>query len=179
MIGIADAGPQMHQLFRARFQQLGITLEDVDYLAGLTKGHASMLLAPKPRREMVTVTFWPFLKLGLGCKLALIEDEEATKFLRSRVAPRRLPQRMLAVKNGRGQHQLVSKRFLKKIAVIGGQAYVASRTPRQHRMHAKKMARARWGRRVPATKAAKARWGSSKRKTKRPSAWAKSRVSQV
>lgn len=129
--------------FRARKDGLNITFATLDLLAKLTDGFSSKLLAPEPLKRLGETTFNRLLR-GSGTMLIMVEDPEAMARIRPRITQSRLPPVVLAVKNGKGRTRLVSKRFMRKIAPIGGRARMEKMTPKQRSAHGKKAIRARW-----------------------------------
>jgi hypothetical protein len=66
----------LHRALRVQADRLNLSRLVIDEAAGLTRGHASKLLAPVPiKRATLETTF--FLAPALGLRLALIEDAEA------------------------------------------------------------------------------------------------------
>lgn len=77
---------EMHRAFRDRAQQLNITRDTIDQIAGLTSGHASKLLAPEPLKHYGLRSFGPMLG-ALGLKLLVVEDPEALARVIARMEP--------------------------------------------------------------------------------------------
>lgn len=65
----------LHQALRARADALGVPREQLDELAGLTRGHAGKLLAPYPGRAMGRTTLGPMM-YALKVKLLVVPDDE-------------------------------------------------------------------------------------------------------
>jgi hypothetical protein len=85
-----------------------------------------------------------FMLPALGARLVLVEDEESLAQIRLRVTPRnKSTVRMQAVKAGRYGH-LLSRRFLRSIAFLGGRAYAEKVSPKRRREIARNAALARW-----------------------------------
>ena len=72
---------------RARREELDLTLETIDEIAGWPQRYASKIFAPSPIRNLG----WSSLGLGLGSlgtMLIMIEDEEQIRRVRDRWIPR-------------------------------------------------------------------------------------------
>jgi hypothetical protein len=77
----------VHELLRARADELGLSREVIDELAGLQSGYAGKVLAPVPiRRASLETLLLMFSALGL--RLVVVEDETALERLRDRTQPR-------------------------------------------------------------------------------------------
>jgi hypothetical protein len=86
---IADVSSyeEMLDVLRARVRELQVNGERFDEYAGLPRGYFSKLVGAKPIRRLGMTSFEPVLA-GLGLRLQIIEDQEATERLKSRVRPR-------------------------------------------------------------------------------------------
>jgi hypothetical protein len=122
---------------RARVTELQINGERFDEYAGLPRGYLSKLVGANPIRRLGVQSFQPVLA-GLGLRLLVIEDQEATERLRNRVPPR----------NGsyvRDTPSIVfTVRFFQRIGRKGAQARVDNSTAAQRQKWARKAALARW-----------------------------------
>jgi hypothetical protein len=134
----------LHEAFRARANQLGVARTTIDTIGNLANGHASKILAAAKVRCLGRLSFGAML-FALGVKLVMIEDPESLVQITPHLTKRRSPVPVLAVKVGRGKHRLVSKRFLRKIASLGGIARKDRLNPSWRRGIARKAALARWG----------------------------------
>ena len=65
-----------HAIARARADELELTREGLDRVAGFTSGHASKLLASIPMKRVGPLSFGT-LNGALGMKLVAVEDPEA------------------------------------------------------------------------------------------------------
>ena len=117
--------------------------ETIDSVAGLTPGHASKMLSPTGIKKIGAKSL-PLLLGALELKLLVIKDAEALARISSRLVPRKVRVSMRAVRNRRGLHGIVSKKFLRKIAPLGGHARARTLSPAQRRRSARKAALARW-----------------------------------
>lgn len=146
ILGTVSSYSDLHDIMRARADQLEVTRETIDAVAGLQPGYAAKLLAPKPIKKMGDLTLGLMLP-ALGIKLIVVEDSEALEKVRSRLVKREVAPIMLAVSRTNGRHakknNIVSKRFMRKIARLGGKAYARTDAKTKRRV-AKAGARARW-----------------------------------
>ena len=137
---IADVSSydQMLAALRLRVNELQINGERFDEYSGLPRGYLSKLIGAKPVRRLGMTSFAPVLA-GLGLRLLIIEDQDATRRLKNRLPPRnRSFVRSVAV------HTNLTTRFLRKIGAKGGQnshRYLSKRLVRQL---ARRAAAARW-----------------------------------
>jgi hypothetical protein len=75
--------PDLVQAVRARRDELGITHETIDEIAGLPSGYCSKLLAPEPMKGLGPISI-PAILGALGVALVLVEDTAQVE----RVSPR-------------------------------------------------------------------------------------------
>lgn len=66
---------EMHRALRERAEQLDISREAIDEMAGLPKGYAAKLLCEPPVKQVGPVSLFP-LAGALGLAVAFIEDEQ-------------------------------------------------------------------------------------------------------
>ena len=129
---------QMLAALRARVNELQINGERFDEYSGLPRGYLSNLIGAKPVRGLGMTSFAPVLA-GLGLRLLIIEDQEATERLKNRLPPRNQSfVRSVAV------HTNLTTRYLRKIGAKGGEnsrKYLGKRLVKQL---ARKAAAARW-----------------------------------
>ena len=85
---IADVSSyeQMLAALRSRYNELQINGERFDEFAGLPRGYLSKLIGARPVRRLGMTSFAPVLA-GLGLRLLVIEDQEATERLRNHLSP--------------------------------------------------------------------------------------------
>src|SRR5262245_40784535 len=78
----------LHHAMRARAEELEVSRQTIDDLAGLQDGYASKLLCDPPVKRLS----WDFAAIilpALGLKLALLEDQDALAKLQHRMTRRR------------------------------------------------------------------------------------------
>jgi hypothetical protein len=158
-----NAYARMISAFRDRAEQRRIAIcgNDVAAVAGLPSCYIGKLLSPaaQPMRRVGMISLGPLLAV-LGLKIILAEDPEALEQFGARIpAKDDSATRMLAVKAGRGKQQLVSVRFLRKIAHSGGVARNLALSPARRKKIARKAALAKW---------AKARGGEAEAAARAP-----------
>jgi hypothetical protein len=125
----------LHAALRERANQLNISRTTLDGLAGIPDGYASKLLALKPVKIIGPKSLGPVLG-ALGVRLLLIEDEEAVRRLKHRWKPRKAN----AVRH---TFDPVTD-FLRRIAILGGQARARLCSPDERVKIARRAAKARW-----------------------------------
>ena len=137
---IADVSSyeQMLAALRLRVNELQINGERFDEYSGLPRGYLSKLIGARPIRRLGMTSFAPVLA-GLGLRLLVIEDPDATERLKNGLVPRNQSYvRSVAV------HGHLTTRFLRKIGAKGGEnsrKYLGKRLVKQL---ARKAAAARW-----------------------------------
>jgi hypothetical protein len=146
-LGIARSYEELHSLLRERVAELDVSRLTLDDAAGLTEGHSSKLLSPRPIKILGKVSLGSVLG-ALGCALVVIEDVEALARISPKLVKRQVRRRtMLAYKWGRGlgtTRRQVSERFVRKIARDGGNARARNLTPAQRSRIARQAATVRW-----------------------------------
>lgn len=126
----------------------GISLERMDEIAGTPARYFSKVLAPGKLRR-VTMDSLTLALAALGLKMLIVEDPEQF----ARVQTRHEQRNGTVVRNGT-IHRVLSRRFMKKIAVKGGEArmdqLMTSRRLVSHQRAAGKASAAkRWGKTAP------------------------------
>jgi hypothetical protein len=112
---IADVSSyeQMLAALRSRVNELQINGERFDEYSGLPRGYLSKLIGAKPVRRLGMTSFAPVLA-GLGLRLLIIENQDATERLKNKLPPRNQSYvRTVAV------HTNLTTRFLQKIGRNG------------------------------------------------------------
>lgn len=143
--------PALIEALRARKDELGLSNETVDDLAGFTAGHADKLLGPTQRKSLGPLSLGLLLRV-LAVKIVLVEDTEAAAAM-----DRRWDQRKRApVESWRASTTL--KNRIKPV--------VLSEMGKEMRAHQLTKQKPSTRRRI-ARNAARARWGKPKRRTKR------------
>jgi hypothetical protein len=137
---IADVSSyeQMLAALRLRVTELQINGGRFDEYSGLPRGYLSKLIGARPVRRLGMTSFAPVLA-GLGLRLLVIEDQEATERLKTR-----LPPRNQSCVGSVAVHTKLTTRFLRKIGAKGGEnsrKYLGKRLIKQL---ARKAANARW-----------------------------------
>jgi hypothetical protein len=84
----ADDLQSLTNAIRRRVDELGITLDTLEVLSGITAGYASKCLSDPPMRRATPWT-WFLMLQALGLKVALIEDPAAVEKMRRRWLPRK------------------------------------------------------------------------------------------
>jgi hypothetical protein len=132
-------------IFRARFDELGITGETADYLGGLAAGHTTKLLTRDHMRRFGPVTLAPILGV-LGIKLTATVDEEALAQISARLTPARFKRW-----NNAGAEMLARRRrknpgSFKNMGHgrVARAKQILLTTPMQRSRAARHAARARW-----------------------------------
>jgi hypothetical protein len=91
-IAIVRSYDELHAVLRSRADELAVTRETIDAVAGLPSGYAGKVLAPTPIRALGRISMG--LVLGaLGLVLIVAEDTDTLARLQSRLTKRRRPPR--------------------------------------------------------------------------------------
>jgi hypothetical protein len=72
---------------RMRVEELQISRETINEVAGLPAGYSGKILGLKQRRRLGMISLGPILG-ALGIKLVVVEDEQALKLVRGRFKKR-------------------------------------------------------------------------------------------
>jgi hypothetical protein len=80
---------------RARRDELDLSHETLDHIAGLQPGYVSKLLAPEPMKGLGPISL-PALLGALGVALVLVEDTAQVERVRGQWTKRKRPQRKAA-----------------------------------------------------------------------------------
>jgi hypothetical protein len=137
VIATVSSYEQMVDALRQRVNELQIHGTRFDEFAGLPCGYLSKLIGKSPVRRIGMQSFAPLLA-GLGLRLLVIEDQDATERLK------RLPPRNQSYVRSVAVHGHLTTRFLQKIGRKGGEnsrKYLGKRLIKQL---ARKAAAARW-----------------------------------
>ncbi len=86
IIAAISDSEDLRRVFRARAEELNLSRNTLDEIAGLPAGYCAKLLADPPVRDIGPTSLWPLLG-ALGLAFAAIEDEAA--MVRTRKAPKR------------------------------------------------------------------------------------------
>jgi hypothetical protein len=137
-----DSPATLHAALRRRAEALQVTRETLDAVTGLTSGYSSKLLSPTPQKSLGAVSM-PAVLGALGCRLVLLADPAAERFLR------RLPKRQRRGISGsdhwRSKRKAASAASaLQAASAAMNAARTAKLSPEQRRSIASAAARARW-----------------------------------
>lgn len=145
--------------FRARANELKIARshEATAAVFGFTNGYFQKLLAPRPPRRIGLDTLGPMLGV-LGAKILLVVDDVALARLAA-IGARRSDMKLVERNNNLVHDNVIqtTRRFMKKIASLGGKARMQKLRSSQRLVSHQKMAiSARWSKpRVDETKSAR------------------------
>jgi hypothetical protein len=92
--------PDLLDALRERRDEVGITLERLDDIAGHPSGYSAKLLAPVPIKNLGWLSFGLTLD-ALGVALVMIENPEQIKRVQNRWVPRERPRNAPAAGKGR------------------------------------------------------------------------------
>lgn len=85
--------PELVQALRDRRDALNISHETLDLISGLQSGYTGKLLAPKPIKNLGSMSFGALLG-AMGLAVIVIEDPQAVARVRHLWQPRKRPQRL-------------------------------------------------------------------------------------
>lgn len=85
--------PELVQALRDRRDELNISHETIDSIAGLQSGYTSKLLAPKPIKNLGPMSFGSILG-ALGLAVVVVPDPQAEAKVGDRWEPRKRPQKL-------------------------------------------------------------------------------------
>lgn len=88
---------EVQMVMRKRAAALGVTRIELDQIAKLTPGYSGKLLTDPPTKHLGAITLPKMLK-GLGLKMVLVEDPEAT--LQSTLARTATADRQASIRAG-------------------------------------------------------------------------------
>lgn len=106
----------LHRVMRARANELQLSRETIDAIAGVQPGYAAKLLSPRPMKKLGSLSM-SLIFPALGMKLIAVVDEEKTRDLQGRSS---FSTRMGGKVRDDAVNYQVSKRFLRKIGRKGG-----------------------------------------------------------
>jgi hypothetical protein len=128
---------EMLTALRARVTELQISGERFDEYAGLPRGYLSKLVGVNPVRKLGMTSFAPVLA-GLGLRLLVIEDPDATDRLKNSLPPR----------NGSyvraAPRIMLTERVWRQLQKRGRQVRWSKLTPAQRRQIMRALALKRW-----------------------------------
>jgi hypothetical protein len=127
---------------RGRLDELGVTYDVLDRVAGLPDRFSSKLLCRPPARHVSALTLW--LVLGaVGYKIALVHDEDALAKVKGLLSKRKIPNRRITeitVARRRMSLWLFTPERGREMAKLRA----AKLTPEQRTQSARKASRVRW-----------------------------------
>lgn len=152
--------PELLAALRLRRDELNISHEIIDEIAGFAKGYTSKLLAPEPMKNLGKMSMGALLG-ALGIALVAVPDPEAARLVQKRWVKRKRPQRLaplsipLSIDNqvpaalqitSDLQAQLRDSEFMKMIGKRGGKRRLKTMGKRARQRAASHAARMRWHR---------------------------------
>lgn len=149
--------PELVDAIRARRDELNISHETIDNIAGLQSGYTSKLLGPIPLKGFSHMSLGAVLG-ALGIGLVVIEDPEAKAKVQSRWQKRKRPQRLMpsisvSIQNEvpatiqitpELQAHLRDPMFMRMIGLQGNIKRNQRLSPWKRRVLARRAANARW-----------------------------------
>jgi hypothetical protein len=77
-----------NRIARARAEEIGISREWIDHLAGVTDRYAAKLLAPEPKKHFGRHSLLGVFNRALGLRIIVVKDDEAVAEIRKLAPPR-------------------------------------------------------------------------------------------
>lgn len=139
ILGDVNKYSDLHEIMRARADELGLTREHIDELAGLHSGYAAKLLSPKPIKKLGDLLLGLMMP-GLGMRLVAIEDLDALE----RITRRGLRREFATDMHAGTVHIQFSRKFMRKIQRKGGANSRKYLTKRKASALGRRAAKARW-----------------------------------
>jgi hypothetical protein len=155
--------PELLQAFRNRRDELNISHETIDTIAGLQSGYASKLLAPKPIKNLGPMSFESILG-ALGLAIVVVDDPSAAAKVSKHWVKRKRPQRLAPASMAASitnevpaeiqvtpelQAKLDNHEHMKRIAKMGAKRRNKVMKKRARQRAASHAARIRWSKREP------------------------------
>jgi hypothetical protein len=88
MLGTFTTLKELQVLARARAEELALSRDTINEIAGLADGHAHKLLSPRPAKKIGERSL-PLLLGALALKLVVMDDAEQRELLSQRYTPRK------------------------------------------------------------------------------------------
>lgn len=156
----------IQEIFRRRADELGLSRQTIDVLANFTPGLASKFLCPTPIKCIGHEHLGP-LCAALAVAWVPVVDEQSLAEIERRLSVGQIKKR----DEGKCSHSALgvparSRRFMRRIAAVGGRNRARKLTKKQQRAIARKATRARLAKISPerrseiAQNAAKALWAA-------------------
>jgi len=150
--------PELLDALRARRDELNISHETIDNIAGLQSGYTSKLLAPTPIKNLGAMSMGALLG-ALGMALVAVPDPDAVAQVQTRWQKRKRPQKLPSPSISPSIDNIVPKQIqvtpdLQRLLHRPG--YMREIGLRGNLKRNQKLSR--WKRSVLARRAAKARW---------------------
>ena len=143
--------PELVEALRLRRDELNISHETIDSIAGLQSGYTSKLLAPKPIKNLGPMSFGSILG-ALGLAVVVVPDAEMVEKIGKHWVKRKRPQKLMAsipasidcevpltVQISPDLHAK-----LRRLASLGGKARAAKLSRRRRKAIARKAILTRW-----------------------------------
>jgi hypothetical protein len=139
---VVDDHNQLLAAIRRRIEELDVSHETVEHLAGLQSGYLSKVIADPPPKRMSPFTQFLILQ-ALGLRVKLEEDQQLIEKLRSRWSKRKLRKSMrTAVSMDRVIY--LPPDFMRRISRMGCEARMQKLTAVRRSELARNAAKARW-----------------------------------
>jgi hypothetical protein len=139
---VVDDHNKLLAAIRRRIEQLGLSHETVEHLAGLQSGYLSKVIADPPPKRMSPFTQFLILQ-ALGLRVKLEEDQQLIEKIRGRWSKRKLRKSMrTAVSMDRVIH--LPPDFMRRISRMGCEARMRKLSPERRSALARHAASARW-----------------------------------
>jgi hypothetical protein len=140
VLGEFQTFEQLQPLLRARAEELQLSREQIDEIAGFCQGFANKLLAPRPTKKLGTVSL-PLMIGALAVRLVVVEDAEQ----RAKIAARGLRRVQNLARHANSVHTFIhSARHMRRVRKLGGQNSRKYLPPAERTRLARKAAFARW-----------------------------------
>lgn len=141
VLGTVERYSDIHRIMRERAVAIGISREVLDAISGVREGYSSKLLAPRPMRMLGDMSLAAVLP-ALGLSLVMIENEQALDKTLNHSDFKKRDE--AAAMHAVAVHYELSRRFLRRIARLGGQNSRKNLDPEKRTELARRAANARW-----------------------------------
>jgi hypothetical protein len=148
-IAIVNDYAGLHAALQKRANDLGVSRETLDDLAGLQQGYTSKVLGVRSMRVLGKLSLGCVLQ-ALGLELVVRVDEKQMAKVRSRLVQREQAQvRIDARQSSITPEYGLKVRFFQALGIAGAKTKNAKTPPHVRVAHARKAARARWRKKPP------------------------------